>query len=528
MTVEGAVTTPHALATEAGAQAFAAGGTAIDAALAAAAALTVVYPHQCSIGGDLFALVDDGTGRVWSVNGSGAAAAAMTADALRARSGEMPDSGPDSVTVPGVVAGWQTIHGLGARLSIDRLFAPAIRAAADGVPVPASLARGIRFRRETLLRDAGIRHVFLPDGEPLAEGAVMRQPQLARTLEGLARDGLDDFYRGSLGARLVNGLQHLGSLLNTADFAAHHTELEDPLTLDHLGFQIHTSPPNSQGFMLLEAIAALDALGIDIDPLGPNARFLLHALLLAAEDRDKYLGDPRRTALPWDEVLAPATVRRRLMARVAGRPAKPVPTPSIPAHGDTVAVCAMDSNGVAVSLIQSLYQTFGSGLLDPDTGIIFHNRARGFSLAPGAPNEFAPGTRPAHTLLPVLIRRDAHTVAALGTMGGRAQPQILAQIIPGSLDAHTPLADVLGAPRWVVGARDMQFARPTVAIEAMAPGELDTILKVENLDVARIPAHDERLGHAQIVRRARTARCRRRRIRAPTAPAACIRAPDAA
>jgi gamma-glutamyltranspeptidase len=498
--VEGAISTPHALATEAGAQAYAAGGNAIDSALAAAATLTVVYPHQCSIGGDLFALVDNPASCVWSVNGSGAAAANMTAGVLRTRYREMPDSGPDSITVPGVIAGWRTIHGLGALLPFDRLLAPAIRAAADGVPVSPSLANGIRFRRPTLLGNAGSRALFLPGGEPLGLDAVMRQPQLAQTLDTLARDGLADFYTGSLGHRLVAGLKRLESPLSLADFAAHHTELTVPLQRNHRGFQIHTSPPNSQGFMLLEAIAALDALAIDLEPLGRNARYLLCALLLAAEDRDQYLGDPRRVTLPWNDLLAPHSLRQRLTARAAGQRPSAEPTPSIPAHGDTVAVCAVDSNGVAVSLIQSLYQTFGSGLLDPDTGVIFHNRARGFSLTPGAPNELWPRTRPAHTLSPVLIRRHARTVAALGAMGGRAQPQILAQILPGALDMNASLADVLGAPRWVVGARDMDFSRPTVAIEANAPGDLDTILQVDDLDIARIPARDERLGHAQIVR----------------------------
>jgi gamma-glutamyltranspeptidase len=497
--VGSAVTTPHALATEAGARAYAAGGNAIDAALAAAATLTVVYPHQCSIGGDLFALVDNGAGQVWSVNGSGAAAAATTAGALRARYSEMPDSGPDSITVPGVVAGWRTIHQLGAVLPFDRLFACAIRAAADGVPVSPSLARGIRFRQATLLRDVGIRAIFVPDGEPLAAGAILRQPRLADTLATLARTGLADFYTGSIGHRLATGLQTLGSPLRLADFTAHRTELAEPLVTTHRGFQIHSSPANSQGFVLLEAITALDALGIDIEPLGDNARYLLWALLLAAEDRDRYLGDPRM-AVPWSDLLAPERVRQRLSARAAGERESSGPAPSIPAHGDTVAVCAVDSGGIAVSLIQSVYQTFGSGLLEPDTGVIFHNRARGFSLSPRAPNEPAPGARPAHTLVPVLIRRNARTVAALGTMGGRAQPQILAQIIPGVLDMNASLSEVLAAPRWVVGARDMDFERDTVAIEANAPQELDAILQVDDLDIARIPLRDERLGHAQVVR----------------------------
>ena len=173
---------------------------------------------------------------------------------------------------------------------------------------------------------------------------------------------------------------------------------------------------------------------------------------------------------------------------------------NIPAHGDTVAVCCMDENGLAVSLIQSVFQLFGCGILEPRTGIIFHNRGRGFSLATGAPNELVPATRPAHTLTPLVIRRDRQPVAAVGCMGGRAQPQILAQILSGVLDRHTPLSQTLGAPRWVCGSRDIDFPAPTIAIEANAPDEWDHIMRTPEFDLQRIEALSELVGHTQVVR----------------------------
>jgi gamma-glutamyltranspeptidase/glutathione hydrolase len=497
--MRGAIATPHALATQAGVRAYAAGGNAIDAALAAAATLTVVYPHQCAIGGDLMALLDDGAGTLACVNGSGAAAAQASASALRARYSEMPEDGTDTITVPGLVAGWQSLHGLGAHLSVARLLEPAIEAAADGVAVSPSLAAGIRYRGAALLHRPAIGSLFMPDGVPLRQGALLRQPQLARTLQSLAADGLGSFYTGAIGALLVSGLQRLGSALTAADFTAHRSELCAPLRLAHRGAQIHTSPPNSQGFALLEAITALDALGIAIDPLGDAAPMLLRALRMAAEDRDRYLGDPRRVSIPLQELLAAPLLRERLLARAAGRSLPLASAGRIPAHGDTVAVCAMDSAGRAVSLIQSVYQSFGSMVIEPATGVIFHNRGRGFSLLSGAANEFVPGTRPAHTLSPVLMHREGRAIVALGTMGGRAQPQILAQLIPGIFDPGASLAAVLGAPRWVTGIRDIDFARPTIAIEADAPEHLDAALRIEDLDLARIPARDERVGHAQLV-----------------------------
>jgi gamma-glutamyltranspeptidase len=494
--VEKAISTPHANATQAGVEAYRDGGNAIDAALAAAGVLAVVYPHQCSAGGDLFALVEDGSGRTWSVNGSGAAPRELDPTELRRQSNEMPDSGPDSITVPGVVAGWGTIQGLGAALPLSRLLRPAVRAAAEGVPITALLAASIRARAAALVRDPGMRALFFPNGEPLPAGALLRQPQLARTLETLAHDGPEAFYVGLIGEQLITGLQRLGSRLTRDDFAAHRSEVDAPLRLEHRGFQLQTCPPNSQGFCLLEAIAALDALGVEIDARGVDAQLLLRALLLAADDREKYLGDPHCRPVPVAELLAPERLRKRMGLPMLTR----ANAAQAPMHGDTVAICAADATGVAVCLIQSVYQSFGSGLLERQTGVILHNRGRGFSLTPGAPNELLPNTRPAHTLTPLLIHRDKRLKAVVGTMGGRAQPQILAQLLPALLDPGVKLTEVLGAPRWVAGGRDIGFENTTVAIERDAPLALDSILARENIDVARIASRNELVGHAQIVR----------------------------
>jgi len=498
--LEGAVAAPHADATRAGAEAYSRGGNAIDAALAAAAMLTVVYPHQCSIGGDLFAVVDTGRGEIWSVNGSGAAASAIDGTEFRRRYREIPDSGPDSVTVPGVVAGWQTIHQLGARLPWACVLDSAIVAASSGCTVSRSLARGIRFRLPEIVRDPGMRALFLHGDLPLELGAPLHQPALAATLGRLSREGPRDLYSGGIAADLARGLERLGSSITAEDLAAHQSELVPALKLDHGDVRLHTSPPNSPGFVLLETVAALDALGLPIDPAGPVARSLLHAILMAGADRDRHLGDPRHTHPPWPELLGRDALGKRLRAH-NNATAHVVAGGSAPAHGDTVAICAIDSEGTAVSLIQSVFQTLGAGLLEPRTGIILHNRARGFSLVPGAPNELFPRARPAHTLTPLLIGRGSGTVAAVGCMGGRAQPQILVGLLPAIISTGVPLDRALAAPRWVVGARDMGFERTTVAIEADAPRELDSILDIPPLEHVRIPQGDERVGHAQAVRR---------------------------
>ena len=496
----GAIATPHELATRAGRDAFAAGGNAIDAALAAAAMLTVVFPHQCAIGGDLFALIGGPDGKAVSVNGSGTLPAAVDVEEYRSRFSEVPGSGPHSITVPGLLSGWARISELGGSMGLAEILAPAVRAAADGVRVSRSLAAGIRWRREILLQDKGIAELFVPNGRPLREGDILSQPALQVSLETIAAEGVTSFYTGSVGEGLVTTLQNQGSPLTMDDLAAHRTEVNDPLDLDRGDHRLLTSPPNSQGFMLLESIAALAGLGIELDASGDHALYKLHAAMLASEDRDRYLGDPDRVSVPLSLLLDEAVIGDRLRERLHRLQPELELHRRAAAHGDTVAICAMDGDGMAVSLIQSLYQTFGSGILDPVTGIIMHNRARGFSLDRGAANELIPGTRPAHTLMPLLAYRDGRPLASLGTMGGRAQAQILLQVLAGALDPTMPLADTLTAPRWVFGGKDLGFDYPMIAIEADADSELDEQLETDGFKVERVESQNENMGHANAVR----------------------------
>jgi gamma-glutamyltranspeptidase len=498
--MSGAIATPHELATRAGYEAFAAGGNAIDAALAAAATLTVVFPHQCALGGALFALINLPDGKTFSVNGSGALPAAVDVDEYRARFAEVPDSGPESITVPGLLRAWERMAKLGGSLGFAELLAPAIRAAADGVRVSPSLAAGILWRRETLLRDKGIADLFVPNGKPLIEGDLLKQPALQITLETIAAMGVASFYEGSVGEKLVSALRGLGSPLTMDDLAAHETEINDPLSLEYGDLSLLTSPPNSQGFVLLESIAGLAGLGIGLEASSNNAPYMLQASMLAAEDRDQYLGDPNNVSVPLATLLDESLLAERLSQRLGQKQSEHHKHYNTAANGDTVAICAMDSDGMAVSLIQSVYQTFGAGILEAETGIIMHNRARGFSLTQGAANELIPGTRPAHTLMPLLAYRDGKAIASLGTMGGRAQAQILLQIVEGVLNVATSIATTLAAPRWVFGARDMGFDRPTIAIEDDAVAELGELLTTDGFEIARVEPQNEMMGHANVVR----------------------------
>ncbi|WP_329071950.1 gamma-glutamyltransferase [Streptomyces sp. NBC_01429] len=470
-----AIAAPHPAGIEAARQVVDAGGGVVDAALAAAAALTVAYPHQCSIGGDLVALIRDGArGTVRAVVSAGAAAAATDPAPLRAAGDRMPAGGPHTVTVPGVVAGWAELARLGARLPLAGALAPATALAEEGVAVSAGLARAIRNRLDVVRADPGLSALLLDKaGEPLSAGATLLQPALAATLAELSEDWRH-FYTGPTARRLVAGLRARGSLLDTADFAAHRAENTAPLSATRDGVTWWAAPPPSQGAALLAV------LGRGSDPLTAARR--------AELSRDALLGDPRSGAVDIDGLLL------REQRDTAALPSGPKPA------GDTVAVTAVDDEGNAVTLVQSVFQSFGSGIADPATGVVLHNRGSAFSLDPAHPGALRPGVRPPHTLCPALATGPG-SVVALGCQGGRAQAWILSQVADALLDASDPEA-LLARPRWVIGSRDLNRPRPTLVLEPGTP-ESDRLTAVAHrlgLAVAETPGPHDEAGHVQTAR----------------------------
>jgi gamma-glutamyltranspeptidase len=463
-----AVAAPHPAAVDAAAEAVSAGGNAVDAALAGAAVLTVVYPHQCSIGGDLVALVRPAAGPPTAVLSIGAAAAATDVAALRAAGRRMPGGGPCTVTVPGVVAGWTALARLGARLDLARLLAPAVALARDGVPVSVGLRRAMAAATARIEADPGLAALFLGARDTLT------QPALAESLAAIGTDP-DAYYRGDLGRRLVAGLQRLGSPLTAADFAAHRAEPVTPLQTTVDGTEWMVAPPPTQGATLLAI-------------LGERAEGRLRAARAAQLRRDALLGDPRTGPIDLDGLML------RAERDTTSAPAAPKPA------GDTVAVTAVDTDGTAVSLIQSVFQSFGAGLLEPDTGIVLHNRGSAFSLDPAHPGRLRPGARPPHTLCPALATSGSGIVA-LGCQGGRAQAWILAQVAEDLLGPADPAA-VLARPRWVIGERDLGHDHPTLVME---PGVADAgALRATAVDlglrVAEFSGPHDDAGHVQVAR----------------------------
>jgi len=463
-----AIATPHHAATAVGERVLLDGGNAIDAAIAAAVALTVVYPHMCAVGGDIFALVATPDGTVRAVNGSGAAPLAANAAALHAEHGGMPVFGAHAVSVPGAVAAWETIRSLGAIRALGDLIAPAIPLAADGVPVAPSLRASILEDEALLRRDPAIAAVFLPGGVPLEVGANLVQP----------------------------ALNELGSPMTLEDLARHRTEVVEPLTGSFRGEEVLTAPPNSQGLLLLEILAALEASGV-ADPLGADVDVLCELFRRSSHDRDALLADPRVAAVPVEHLLSSehaADLATLALARRAGGGTRPVAAP--PPTGDTIALVTADADGNAVVIIQSIFYSFGSGIMEPETGVILHNRGSFFSVDPASPNCIEGGKRPAHTLMPVMVRRDGRLVGVHGTMGGKAQAQIHAQLILRLHAGATPL-EATSAARVVVGTG--------------AAGDRDDVAMAET-DVPRAPLeaagfaiedlgrHNENAGHSQLIR----------------------------
>ncbi|HEY0277256.1 MAG TPA: gamma-glutamyltransferase [Solirubrobacterales bacterium] len=485
-----ALASPQESATAAGVEGFERGGNALDAALATALSLAVVYPNNCALGGDLIALVRRADGSRVAINASGPAAAATDVEALRRAGPTMPLRGPDAITVPGLVVGLGELWRGGARRPWEEAFGDAIAQAGDGIPVVGTLAAALAEVAEALGRDEGCREVFFGSGGPLREGDLLRQPALARTLEGLAHEGADAFYRGATGRTLGDFLQAAGSPLDREDLARFAPELTEPLISQVGGSEVAVVPPNSQGFLLGPMLDAALRVDPDLDPLGPRAGDLARIFRASLAVREDRLGDPGRGGSGHrDEEID--------LLAWEGPEAGRWPRGS----GDTVAVVAADDEGNCVSLLQSLFGGFGAMVLDPATGVLFHNRGSFFSLDPGSPNLIAPGRRPAHTLAPCMVFEDGLPRWALATMGGSAQPQILAQLLLRLRRGDDPAA-ALGAPRWVVGGPGAGEGLDALLVEEGVPPAAFAALEALGVDLRVLPPLSDWVGHAQLIARA--------------------------
>jgi gamma-glutamyltranspeptidase / glutathione hydrolase len=485
----GGVAAPHYLSSTAGLATLARGGNALDAAVAANLALGVVAPYLCGYGGDVFAIVWDGD--LHGYLGSGRSPAAATIDEVRdrAQSDTMPYFGPHSVTVPGVVAGWFDLLERWGTRSFGDLAALALGYARDGfelTPTGAAFLGGAVSLYEGF---PALRAAY----EGVEGGQALRQPALARTIETLAADGPEAFYRGPIADAIAEAVQTLGGLLTARDLAAYQGRWEHPLRAPYRHVEIAELPPQTQGVAALEALRILDGFALPED--GPERHHLLiEATKLALQDRNDYVSDPAAMTVTPETMLGHDWVNER-RSRIDPQRAT-TPAPGAAHVGGTAYLCAADGDGMLVSLIQSNFMAFGSGVHVPEWGINLNNRGASFTLDPARVNALAPVKLPMHTLMPAMALQGGEPTIVFGTMGGDSQAQIHVQLLARLIDDGADPQDAIDAPRWY-----LEPSTWTMRAEPRFSDRWFEALGALGHDPKRTGRIDTGMGHAHAIQR---------------------------
>jgi gamma-glutamyltranspeptidase / glutathione hydrolase len=423
------------------------GGTAVDAAIAANAALGLMEPVSCGIGGDLFAIVwDPKTRKLYGYNGSGRSPLGRSyADMKRKLGGSafVPGYGSLSVTVPGTVDGWFALHDKFGKLPMMDILAPAISYAKDGFPLSQYIAALWAANMTGLATSSEVEEfenaqdTYLINGKPPAQGQIFKNPNLAKTYQAIAAGGRDAFYKGPIAKTIDTYFRRIGGDLRLEDFAAHRGEWIDPISVKYRGYDVYELPPNDQGLTVLEMLKIIE--GYDLKRMGPGSADALHVMIeakrLAYEDLAKYIGDPAFSKLPVQELLTDSYIRGR-RALIKMDKANPDVGPGDPKQtsGDTTYFSVADKDGMMVSLIQSNYADLGSGLVPDGLGFMFQDRGALFSMDESSPNVYAPGKRPFHTIIPGFVMKDGEPFLSFGVMGADMQPQGHVQILVNIID----------------------------------------------------------------------------------------------
>lgn len=508
----GAVATPNALASAAALRILSQGGNAVEAAIAAASTIAVVYPHMNGMGGDNVWLIHDGAHqKTRALLGIGSAGRQVSIENYREHGivSQLPERGVLAAnTPPGAVDGWweayqYSCQTLGGQREWPDLLADAIRYAEEGYPVTASQVMWSSVL-PTVARQtsaAGLLETYLtPSGQIPLVGQRQRMPQLAETLRVTAKEGREGFYRGRVADSIIGEIQAAGGLLECEDWEKPHATWDTPLSLPYRSkYQLVNTPPPTQGFTSLMIMGMLDYF--PLDTWGPGSAQYLHVMIdsakLALAVRNREIGDPAFMKTNARDLLSEPPLRA--LAQRIDPDGTAVAVNSGPAmDGGTVAIMVMDQQGNAVSLIQSIYHDFGSGFIAQKSGVLLQNRGTSFSLVPGQPNSLLPGKRPAHTLSAAMALRNGRPILVYGTMGGDGQPQTQSAILTRVLDYQMDVTAALDAPRWLYG-RTWGTQQEAVFLEERFSREVLEELRRREHDVTVVSAYDDKLGHAQAI-----------------------------
>ncbi len=497
----GIVATESPLASKAGAAILERGGNAVDAAIAAHAVMTVVAPVWNGIGGDLFAIVYDAkSGKYYGLNASGWAPAAQSIERLRQKGlREMPAHGIEPVTVPGAVDGWQKLLDRFGKKKLNEVLAPAIQIAQDGYPVTEWIAQHFASNVDLLRDNEAAAHNFLISDRAPRVGEIVRNPDLAWSLQQIAQGGRDAFYRGEITKRILALSARHGGAFTAKDFSDYTSEWADPISTTYRGWTVYEMPPNVQGIGALEMLNLMEQF--DLHSYGLNSTRALHVQIeakkLAYADVIRYIGDPKASKLPVSGMLSKkyAAERAKLIdmdhANCEVGPGTPVPS-----AGDTIYLSVVDREGNMVSFIESNYAEFGSGLVADGTGFVLHDRGALFSLDPASPNAIAGHKRPLHTLIPAFLEKDQIRIA-FGIMGGWNQAQAHAQFVSHIVDFNQNIQAALETARFT----KLNFTGCDVLLENRVPGNVKAELEAKGHKITMHNGFSDAFGGGQAVMR---------------------------
>ena len=460
----GMVTSGHALASQAGIQTLTAGGNAVDAAIATAAALGVVEPAGSGVGGDGFILIYWAqTGQVTAVNATGPAPGAAT----RARyleDGGIPMKGIRSVSVPGLVDGWLLAHKRYGALPLEEVFRPAISLCEDGFPISYQLANGLRGEHERFAEDPHTRAIYTNDGAPIPAGGLLRNRNLGRTLGKIAQDGRKTLYEGEIARAIAKFSRARDGFLTEEDLGNYHAHWAEPIHVNYRGYEVYEMPPNSSGHILLQELNIVELF--DLQSMGCNTAESIHLMVeakkLAFADREEYVADPEWVDIPLEGMLSKSYAAQQAERIDLKRAAFDVPAGGPEAHEDTTCFCTADRAGNLVCILQSIQSGFGSSLIADETGILLNNRMTYWHLEEGHPNCLMPGKRVRHTMNPVIITKDGRPLIACGTPGADTQVQTNLQLVTHMLDFGMTPQEAVAAPRWRSLQNPMESTIPHV------------------------------------------------------------------